>query len=353
MYVRSNKWDQAYQIITRYLPESEYTQLYIDEARKFEAEGRLKDAERMYLTANEPDLAINMYKKAEQFDHMIRLVHKCRPDVLKETHQHLGQTMEMKGNLKQAEHHYIESGVWQYAVDMFKAHEQWEECLRVAKANGNKKQVGEVAIKIAEDMGQAKGTDWLIKNGLIEAAIDFEANQDHFDQAFSLAENHARYKLPEIHLKYALHLEDEGRFKEAEEYFIKAGKPIEAVHMWMHRQDHHSALSIARQYLPGEEVEKIYLEQAKFFKERGKHSEAEQCYLNAKKPREAIYMYKKLHMQKDALRVAMKHCPDMIHEVQNDDDPHGNAGESGQDIVESAQLFERQGNYSRAIDRYL
>jgi len=100
MYVRSNKWDQAYQIITRYLPESEYTMLYIDEAKKFEQEGRLKDAERMYLTANEPDLAINMYKKAEQFDHMIRLVHKCRPDVLKETHQHLGQTMEMKQNFK-------------------------------------------------------------------------------------------------------------------------------------------------------------------------------------------------------------------------------------------------------------
>ena len=49
----------------------------------------------------------------------------------------------------------------------------------------------------------------------------------------------------------------------------------------------------------------------------------------------------------------MKHCPDMIHEVQNDDDPSGNPGESGQDIVESAQLFERQGNFSRAIDRYL
>lgn len=176
----------------------------------------------------------------------------------------------------------------------------------------------------------AKGTDWLIKNGLIEAAVDFEANQDNFDKAFTLAENHARYKLPEIHLKYALHLEDEGRFKEAEEYFIKAGKPIEAVHMWMHKQDHHSALSIARQYLPGEEVEKIYLEQAKFFKERGKHSEAEQCYINAKKPREAVNMYVRIQMTKDALRVAMKHCPDMIDEI--------NRGQvvsdgSGQDIV--------------------
>lgn len=89
MYVRANKWDQAFQVISRYLPESEYTMLYVQEARKFEAEQSYKDAEKMYLSANEPDLAINMYKKAKQYDNMIRLVTKFRKDLLKETHQHL------------------------------------------------------------------------------------------------------------------------------------------------------------------------------------------------------------------------------------------------------------------------
>lgn len=42
----------------------------------------------------------------------------------------------MKGNLKQAEHHYIESGAWHYGVDMYRAHDMWDESLRVAKANG-------------------------------------------------------------------------------------------------------------------------------------------------------------------------------------------------------------------------
>lgn len=36
MYVRANKWDQAFQVISRYLPEGEYTMLYVQEARKFE-----------------------------------------------------------------------------------------------------------------------------------------------------------------------------------------------------------------------------------------------------------------------------------------------------------------------------
>jgi len=118
----------------------------------------------------------------------------------------------------------------------------WEEALRVAKANGTQKELGEIAIKVAENMGPEKGTQFLIKNGLIEAAIDFEANQERFDAAFKLAENHAKYKMPEVHLKYALHLEDENRYKEAEEEFIKANKPQEAINMYEHKQDWHSAL---------------------------------------------------------------------------------------------------------------
>jgi intraflagellar transport protein 172 len=32
MYVAANKWEQAYKVISRYLPENEYTTLYIKEA---------------------------------------------------------------------------------------------------------------------------------------------------------------------------------------------------------------------------------------------------------------------------------------------------------------------------------
>jgi len=40
-------------------------------------------------------------------------------------------------------------------------------------------------------------------------------------------------KLPDISNKYALHLEDEGKFQEAEIEFIKANKPKEAVLMYV------------------------------------------------------------------------------------------------------------------------
>ena len=40
-------------------------------------------------------------------------------------------------------------------------------------------------------------------------------------------------KMPDIHLKYAMFLEDEGKFKEAEVEFIKASKAKEAVLMYV------------------------------------------------------------------------------------------------------------------------
>jgi intraflagellar transport protein 172 len=44
---------------------------------------------------------------------MIRLVTQYRKDLLKETHLHLAQQLEMEGNLKEAEGHYGEAGEWQ------------------------------------------------------------------------------------------------------------------------------------------------------------------------------------------------------------------------------------------------
>jgi len=267
MYVRANKWDHAYSVISKYLSESEYPMLYVQEARKFEAEGDFKNAERMYIQAKEPDLAINIYRRAKQYDHMIRLVTKYRKDLLKDTHSHLANQLEREGNLKQAEHHYIEAGAWMIAVEMYRAHDMWEDCLRVAKTNGDTNELAEIGIKIAESLDGEKGTQFLIKNGLIDAAVEFEATQHRFDDAFRLANDHAKYKLPEVHLKYALHLEDENRLQEAEDEFIKANKPMEAISMYEHKGDWHSALSVARQFAP-ESVNKVFLNQAKFFLEK-------------------------------------------------------------------------------------
>jgi hypothetical protein len=53
-----------------------------------------------------------------------------------------------------------------------------------------------------------------------------------------------------VAVRYALLLEDEGRFKEAEGEFVAARKPREAVDMYLHQQDWNSAMRVAEQYDP-------------------------------------------------------------------------------------------------------
>ena len=53
-----------------------------------------------------------------------------------------------------------------------------------------------------------------------------------------------------MHLKHALYLEDEEKFEEAKDEFIQAGKPREAIDMFIHQQDWVSATRVAEIYEP-------------------------------------------------------------------------------------------------------
>lgn len=52
---------------------------------------------RLYITVDEPDLAITMYKKCKMYDEMIRLVAKYHKDLLSDTHLHLGKVNASRG----------------------------------------------------------------------------------------------------------------------------------------------------------------------------------------------------------------------------------------------------------------
>lgn len=52
-----------------------------------------------------------------------------------------------------------------------------------------------------------------------------------FEFAFDLARTGMKSKMSDIHYKYAMSLEDDGKFEDAEKEFVKAGKPKEAVLM--------------------------------------------------------------------------------------------------------------------------
>jgi intraflagellar transport protein 172 len=94
MYTKANKWDMAHNLATTYMSPQEVSFLYVSHARDMETQGKMKEAEKLYLTVGEPDLAINMYKNNKMYDQMIRLVSSHHKDLLVETHLFLAKSLE-------------------------------------------------------------------------------------------------------------------------------------------------------------------------------------------------------------------------------------------------------------------
>jgi len=357
MYIKAGKWAQAHSLAMTYMSEDKVARLYIEQAQRMESAGRLKEAENLYLMVNEPDLAINMYKKNRHYDNMIRLVSQHREGLLQETHLHLAQQLETEMHFREAERHYIEAKDWKSAVNMCRANDMWDDAIRIAKAHGGANASKQVAYAWAVYLGGEAGAKLLQKFGLIEQAIDYATESNAFEQAFSLARASMKSKLPEVHLKHAMFLEDEGRFKEAEAEFITAKKPKEAIDMYMHQQEWISAMRVAENHEPSA-IDDVLCAQAKSMAENNQDlSSAEQLYIRAKKPDLAFKMYKDARKMQEAMRVVKNHMPHRMHEFQHEMQTvmRQSAADGGDmdSLTATARAHTEQGNYSLAIDAYL
>lgn len=356
MYVNAGKWEKAESIIKKFMKDEESSKIICNEAMKYEHEGKLKEAEKLYILAGEHDIAISMYKGLKQYDNMIRLVSQYRPDFLKSTHQMVASYLEAEGNLKQAEKHYVDCGNWKACVEMYRSHNFWEEALRVAKANGNKNEINEIAKKWVMNLPKDQQIKMLLSMGLGEAGIDILCDNKDFEAAFKLAEQHEKYKLPDVHLKYAMELEDEKRFHDAEEHYIKSGQVQEVIQMYEHIGDFQSALRVARQHDPSA-VQTIYFNQAKSFLSTKEYGKAEVCFVNAKQPEHMIKVYCQEGNLQAALKFASKYAPHMENDIRTQmiigykEKPAEKM--SGSELEENARLYEDSKDYSRAIDTYL
>ena len=108
MYASANHWEAAHRIAAGYMSKQEVQELYAKRGRELEHNTKFKEAEKMYLASKSPELAIEMYKRNDMFEQMIRLVSVYRKEDLADTHRRLAEEREAEGMLKQAEHHFVE-----------------------------------------------------------------------------------------------------------------------------------------------------------------------------------------------------------------------------------------------------
>merc|ERR1719460_3058516 len=263
---------------------------------------------------------------------------------------------DAKGNLKKAEQYYVEGKLWTSAMGMYRQLEKWEDAKRVAKTHGGKQAFEKVlhqAQTIFAEHGPEAGATLLQKHNLVDMAIDFMLDNNEFHQAFELAEHTAPHKLPEVHLKKALALEDDERYKEAAEEFIKAQKPKEAIDMYIHQRDWQSAMAIAEKH-DRDAVTEVMVQQAKdYIDHQNNLYAAEDLFLRARKPELAVQMYTQKKMINEAVRICKKHCPRLLSDVIDAYGTLSSGGQTVDDILDAAKVYEETGNFSKAVDAYL
>lgn len=370
IHIKAQNWDDAHRIASKNMDASEVSDLYINQAEVLEQKGKLKDAEKLFVKINEPDLAINMYKKALRYDDMIRLVKKHHPDLVPTTHTHLARELESEGQFQQAETHYVSGDDWKSAVNMYRGKDMWDDAYRVAQVHGGVKVAQQVGFLWARSLWQPEGVDGeaqsassvklLTKYGMIESAIDLACESQSlgdFDFAFALANAVCKTKIVHIHLKKAMFYEDQGKFEDAEAQFISAGKPREAVLMHVHLQNWDAAQHVAERHDPSS-VADVLVGQARVAFSQQKYQIAETYLLRANKPDVIVDYYKKSEMWDDVMRLVKEYLPHKLDEFQAEADaaaPSRRAVDSdvAQRVRSEAREQEMNGQYADAVRKYL
>lgn len=173
MYNNAGQWDKAHKIASRYLDNEDVSSMYLSQAQSLENSGKLREAEKLYISVNKPDMAISMYRKHKQYDHMMRLVGHYHPDLVSVTHNHLAQELEAGKQYKLAEQHYILADDWKAAVNMYRVAEMWDEAYKVAKNHGGMEAGQQVAFVWAKHLGGDAAVKLLNRYNLLEACIDY------------------------------------------------------------------------------------------------------------------------------------------------------------------------------------
>jgi intraflagellar transport protein 172 len=303
---------------------------------------------------NEADMAINMYKNHQDYESMVRLVGVYHNELLGETHLYLGKTLESERNLKQAEHHFVEAGDAKAAINMYCINGLFEDAYRVAKAHDGLGSAKQVAYLWARSLGGEAAVKLLTKFNLLDSAIDFATDSAAFDFAFELSRFADKHKLEEVHFKQAMFFEDEGKFESAERAFILAGKPREAILMYIHEENWEAALKVAENSEPNS-IPEVLLGQAKSLFLKGDFAKAESLILRAQRPELGIQMYKETNKWKEAINFTKQYLPNKLAELHQEYDRYlADQSDSGKDhLINTAIGFEQQGDYVKAIELYL
>ncbi|EPZ35542.1 WD40 repeat-like protein [Rozella allomycis CSF55] len=354
-FLKSKKWQDAYELVLNNKDEKDFLDLIDEQAKKLEFSSP-KEAEEIYCVINEPDKAILMYKNKKDYVNLLGLVSKYRKQHLNETLNFIAKEFESSGDYSTAEMYYLKANDWKSAISMHTSNNNFEDAYRIAKEFGNESALKQIAYIWARSLGGESGVNLLQKLNKLEQVIDFAVDNGNFEFALILSK-FSKFKEKEVDVIYkqAIFLEDEGKYEAAEALFVKAGKPREAILMYVHNQDWDSALRVAEQF-DVSSLQDVLLGLAKELFDKKEYKKAESLILRAHLPEIAIKLYRENQMWQQAIKFALENLPAKVPELKAEFEVHSaklNSNQFQVSQLQAAKQLEINQKYSAAVDSYL
>ena len=250
MYLTMGRTEDALRHAKRQMKTPDIEKLFIKVAKKHEKKPSSRPlAEKIYLAIKKPELAIEMYTNAKDTENVVRLSSKYGED--KTQLANMAAQAEREGNLQAAENCYIRAGQWEKALFMYRQEKRWQDAMRIAKTHGTPTSELQVAIHWAKDIGGVAGIQKLQQLNLVEQALLYcceNAITDFAQLIMDNCKNLSRNTLQQAHMKFGCALEAQNRFAEAEQHYITADQPREAVEMYTHNKMWSDAQRVAAKY---------------------------------------------------------------------------------------------------------
>ncbi|XP_014206099.1 intraflagellar transport protein 172 homolog [Copidosoma floridanum] len=357
-YASARNWQRAQELAQRELEPEEARELLAGHAEALRRAGDYRHAEALYAATEQHEQAIAMYREAGHRQDMVRLVGKYRPELLKATHAHLAKELEAAGKPREAEEHFIGAADWRGAVAAYCSAKMWEDAIRVSKKASGDKAAQQVALMWSRSLAPELGARLLSRLGYLDACLRMTSEAGQFDWALEVAKYGSPEQQRDVHYRYAMALEDEGRFADAEREFLRAGKAMEAVQMYVHTRDWQAAEDVAQNHCP-EGLTQVLVAKASEAVEARDFAGAESLLLRAHKPEIIIDHYKNAGMWSEAMRVCREYLPTQEAALRREIGQHqrtgsGNGSSDNQqadtDTLDEAQRWLEVGEVRTALE---
>ncbi|OHT11766.1 selective LIM binding factor [Tritrichomonas foetus] len=250
MYLNLGRVDDALRRAKRQMKPAEMEQTFMDSAKKLEKKPQTRQiAEKIYIAIGRPNLAIEMYTEAGDSNSAMRLTSKYGGDATKMSA--MAAKAERDGDLQTAENCYIKAGQWEKALFMYEQEKKWPDAMRIAKSRGDSTAEIKVAAHWATSLGGSAGVQRLQQLKLVEPVLFYACENGFADLAtsiFNYCKTLSKNAHKEGHLKFAIFMESQNRFSDAESHYLEAEQPREAVEMYIHQKMWNDAQRLATRF---------------------------------------------------------------------------------------------------------